>query len=76
MDITIKPTAVLIDELVTTNLRCWFAQESVMCGETDEEIATAAKMAQRMNARRNMLIRAIGERLGEDEYSPVEKTYS
>lgn len=75
MGITVKSTAVLIDELITTSLKCWFAQEDVMQGSTAEEIAEAAIIAQRTNARRNELIRAIDERLGDLDNSPLEKTY-
>lgn len=76
MDITNKPTAVLLDELVTTSMRCWFAQEQIMAGGTDKEVAKAAILAQKTNARRNALIRAISIRLGEEEISPLEKTYA
>lgn len=75
MDITKKSTAVLIDELITTVIKCFMAQEKVMGGETDEYVATAAKDAQKLNARRNMLIRAIDERLEEAEFSLTGKTY-
>lgn len=51
------------------------AQEQVMRGITDAEIAEAAKLAQKTNARRNLLIRAIDERLGELNLTPLEKTY-
>lgn len=73
-DITRKTTAQLIDELISTNLKCWFAQEQV-CQETDPElVAEAAKLAQATNARRNALIRAIDARLGETLTS-LPKTY-
>ncbi len=69
----VKSTGSLIDELVTADLHCWHAQEQVMRGGADSEMATAAVRAQQMNARRNALIRAIDSRLGEA--SVLEKTY-
>ena len=76
MDISKKSIGVLIDELITTSLKCWFAQEVVMSSEDEKELAIAAKKAQLMNARRNALIRAIDERLGESDISPTDKTYA
>lgn len=74
-DINRKSVGMLVDELITTSLKCWHAQE-VVCGNSDaEEVAAAAKTAQRLNARRNGLIRALDERLGESGLSPTEKTY-
>jgi len=75
MDIDKKSIGVLIDELITTSLKCWFAQETVMNSENENELAIAAKKAQSMNARRNALIRAIDKRLGEGTISPTGKTY-
>ena len=76
MDIGKKSIGVLIDELITTSLKCWFAQEVVMSSKDEKELAIAAKRAQLMNARRNALIRAIDERLGEGDISPTDKTYA
>lgn len=76
MDVTEKSLGVLIDELFTTSLKCWFAQEVVMHSEDEAEVYKAAKTAQRTNARRNLLIRAIDERVGEQFASPTEKTYA
>lgn len=76
MDIGKKSIGVLIDELITTSLKCWFAQEVVMNSDDEKELAIAAKKAQLMNARRNALIRAIDERLGESDISPTDKTYA
>ncbi len=74
-DITKKSTAVLIDELITTSLKCWYAQEAIMSETDTDKVADAAKLAQITNARRNELIRAIDERLGETN-TPLEKTYA
>ncbi len=75
MDISKKSIGVIIDELITTSLKCWFAQEVVMSSKGDTETAIAARIAQRMNARRNALIREIDMRFGEQHYSPTEKSY-
>lgn len=75
MDISKKSIAFLIDELVTTNLKCWVAQEKIGNGKTTAEVAEAGKRAQVLNARRNSLIRAIDERLGEADISLLDKTY-
>lgn len=72
MDIGKKSIGVLIDELITTSLKCWYAQEKIMGGE---DILNSAIDAQRLNARRNALIRTIDERLGEGDISPTGKTY-
>jgi hypothetical protein len=74
-DITQKSTATLIDELITTSMKCWHAQESVMNETEDDKVADAAKMAQITNARRNALIRAIDKRLGETN-TQLSKTYA
>ena len=73
MDISKKSIGVLIDELITTSLKCWYAQEKLMAGE---DIITNAVDAQSLNARRNALIRAVDERLGEGDISPTGKTYA
>jgi len=70
-----KSTATLIDELITTSMKCWNAQEKVVAGGDDKEVAEAAKEAQETNARRNKLIRAIDRRLGEEERTQLGKTY-
>jgi len=75
-DITKKSTASLIDELITNNIRCWFAQEAVMSEIESDKVAEAAKLAQKTNKRRNELIRAIDGRLGEKAISQFEKTYA
>ena len=75
-NIAMKSIGFLIDELFTTNMKCWFAQETVMQGGSDAEVAEAAKKAQQLNARRNALIRAIDERLGESGISVTDKTYA
>lgn len=69
-----KSPGTLMDELVTVVIKCFNAQEKVMAGGTDEEVAKAAKIAQETNGRRNQLIRAIDAYFG-DPNSPTAKTY-
>lgn len=76
MGIELKSTAMLIDELFTTLIKCWHFQEIVMSSSDTSEIARAAKGAQETNARRNALIRAIDERLGEGETTALIKSYT
>jgi len=69
-----KTIAELLDELITTSLKCWFAQETV-CSESDpQKVAEAAKLAQETNARRNALMRAINNKL-DPENQILGKTY-
>jgi hypothetical protein len=76
MDIDQKSIGFLIDELITTSMKCWFAQETIMNTDDEEKLAIAAKKAQLLNARRNAIIRAIDKRLGEEDISPTDKTYA
>jgi len=73
-DIERKTVGMLIDELITTSMKCWHAQERISAGGTDTEVAKAAQAAQQLNARRNQLIQAIDQRLNESG-SPTDKTY-
>jgi hypothetical protein len=75
MDIKQKSIGVLIDELITTDIKCWFAQEKLLSGKDDHEVAEAARDAQALNARRNQLIRAIDEVLGQGSVSLLRKSY-
>ncbi len=72
----VKSIGTLIDELITTSMKCWYAQETVMNDTDITKVAAAAKQAQQLNARRNKLIRAIDERLGDGAITLTEKTYA
>lgn len=74
-DISKKTPAMLIDELTTTLIKCFMAQERVMNPKNNEDLIIAAKAAQELNAKRNKLIRAIDKELGFLDASPTEKTY-
>lgn len=74
MGIEQKSFGMLLDELFTTNTKCWFAQETIMTSKNDHDIAVAAKNAQALNKRRNELIKAIDTYM-DDKNSPTAKTY-
>lgn len=66
----------LIDELITTNIKCFMSQE-VICNSKDfQEVAEAAKKTQTLNARRNELIRALDKIFGDGDIAPMDKTYA
>lgn len=74
-DVSTKTVGILVDELITTDIKCFMAQE-VITKTTDQKlIADAARQAQTLNARRNQLIRAIDHSRGVGAASPTEKTY-
>lgn len=72
-----KSIGFLIDELFTTDHRCWNAQDRIMDRSlSDKERLDAAIQAQIMNSKRSQLIAAIDRRLGDGHLAPVEKSYS
>ena len=74
--IGIKSLGVLIDELFTTDHKCWEAQDKIMdTSLSKEERLEASVQAHKLNKRRNQLIRAIDESVGQSETSVTEKTY-
>ena len=77
MDVRAEGIGFLIDQLITTNLRCWFAQEDIMNPDlSQEKRLDAAVRAQAQNAIRSKLIKAIDEVLGEGEITMGgDKTY-
>lgn len=76
LDISQKSIGFLIDELVTTSMKCYMSQDNIMCPDlSSKDRLLAAEEAQRMNARRNLLIRKIDEILGQGSLSPTAKTY-
>jgi hypothetical protein len=74
MGIEKKSFASMVDELITTDVKCYFSQEIVMHSNDDKEIAKASKDAQQLNKRRNELIGALDEYVN-DSNSPTRKTY-
>ncbi len=77
MDVRTKSIGFLFDQLITTNLRCWFAQEDIMNLDLPESTRLeAAVRAQAQNAIRSQLIKAIDEVLGEGSITMGgDKTY-
>ena len=75
MGIEIKTLGMLTDELITTNLKCFMQQEIIMSEQDESKIAIAAKKAQELNGRRNLLIKAIDDLNGNSEFSHTSKTY-
>lgn len=73
-DISQKSIGELVDQLITADLKCWFAQEKIGSQDASEAIRNA-RLAQEMNKRRCDLIRAIDSKLGDGAISPSEKTY-
>lgn len=78
MDVTTKSIGELVDALITADLRCWFAQETLKDTSLSEhDRLEAALTAQRQNALRSELIRAINNSLGQESSTVgVKKTYS
>jgi hypothetical protein len=71
-----KTLGQLIDELFTTDHRCWNEQDKILdTSLSSEERLTAAVRAQQQNAKRTELIRAIDSLFEGTEFSNVIKTY-
>lgn len=71
-----KTLGELIDSLITTDMRCWFAQEDIMNESLSEhERLQAAIRAQEQNAKRSQLIAAINEIIGHEGFTAT-KTYT
>lgn len=71
-----KTIGELIDALITTNIRCWMAQDSILDEDLPKsERLGAAILAQETNARRTQLIRAIDELLGDGDATKFVKSY-
>jgi hypothetical protein len=76
MGIESKTPGMLIDELFSTDQKCWLEQDKIMNPNLSiEEHAIAATNAQKLNKRRNSLIQAIDRVLGFDEFTTTGKTY-
>lgn len=78
MDIEKKSIGFLFDQLITTDLRCWFAQEDIMNESlSTEERLQAAIKAQEQNAKRAKLMQAIDNFFGQADISMGgDKTYT
>lgn len=71
-----KTVGELIDSLITTSMRCWFAQEDIMNEKlsTEQRLAAAIR-AQEQNAKRSQLIGAINEVFGDSGFTAT-KSYT
>lgn len=75
-DIREKTIGELLDSLITTDLRCWFAQEDIMDESLSEhDRLQAAIRAQEQNAKRSELIGVINKFFGETGFTAT-KTYT
>lgn len=70
-----KSVAVLIDELITTNIKCYMAQENIVKNTNDLEVAESARLAQTLNKRRCQLIQALDGLLDGENLSITDKSY-
>ena len=76
MGVNEKTLGQLIDELITTSMRCWWAQEDIMNPNLSEEARLeAAIRAQQQNAKRTELIRAVDSLTSGTEFSNTTKSY-
>jgi hypothetical protein len=59
----------LIDQLTVVNIRIWMAEDRKRCPKaTDKQIADATRITNTANQKRNDLIQAIDEELGQKSY--------
>jgi uncharacterized protein YpiB (UPF0302 family) len=59
----------LVDQLTITNIRIWMAEDiKRKPGATDKEIADATRITNVENTKRNKLIQAIDEALGQESF--------
>ena len=71
-----KTPGMLLDELSTTVIKCFMAQEDMLNSSLSIEVQKeAGKRAQELNARRNKLIRAIDSYFNLEDNSHTSKTY-
>lgn len=76
-DIGTRTPAELIDLLITNNIHCFMAQDTIMDKSlSDEERFRASLRAHELNNRRNQLIRKLDEVLGYNEFTQLEKSYN
>ena len=77
MGIETRTPAELIDLLITTNIKCFMAQDEIADESlSQEERFNASQRAHQMNNRRNQLIRALDKVLGYGEFTQLEKSYN
>lgn len=67
----LKTLGELVDELCTTNMKIWFCEDIKRMG-SDEEILEACKKTNELNPRRNALIAAINEMMGQSTVTGIK----
>jgi hypothetical protein len=76
MGIETKTPGIILDELITTDIKCFMAQDRIFDESlSQEERFKASQDTHALNARRNQLIRALDVMLGYGAGSPTTKTY-
>ena len=78
MGVEVKSLGMLVDELSITNLKCFISIDKL--NEYTEkgmkiEAGEQAMLVHKLNQRRNKLIQAIDERMGDSENSTTDKMY-
>lgn len=74
MGIKDKSIGTILDELIVTNIKCFYFQEIINKSDDKEEVFEAAKAAQEMNSRRSKLIMEI-DKYFNDQNTIGRKTY-
>jgi hypothetical protein len=76
MGVERKTIGELFDQLVTVDIRCWMSQDKIMDENlSDQERLQAAILAQKSNARRTQLIKAIDRLAGDGDITGFTKSY-
>jgi hypothetical protein len=70
-----KTVGQLIDELITTSMKLWVCQDTLVASEDEHEVYKTTKLALELNERRSSLIKAIDESFGFGHRSVTEKVY-
>lgn len=66
----------LIDRLITSSQKCWYAQDKIMDPSlSDEEIVKYAKLAQMTNIDRSKLVKEIDTFFGQARQIDSIKSY-
>jgi hypothetical protein len=75
MDVTTKSLGILLDDMITTNVKIFMLQEDAKTA-TQEEKGNIFDRIQTLNVRRNALINAVDKAFEDDDVaSTTLKTY-
>jgi len=78
MGIEVKTPSMLVDELITANIKCFMAIDRLhQYAEQGDEIASGREsiLVHKLNNRRNELMAALDRVLGHGNGTVMEKTY-